>query len=448
MIQPNRLTRFRQAVYERVLTRRRDAQQELLDALLLSPPVHSFAELSLSPAFRRQWPSLYKALSNGAQDEMAHAEVITEQIPTRLVRVFPLDESAWPRVDAATLADRGFVHSATPAVDGQGIVIGHSYSVLAYCADDVGDRNGQGSWTLPVSSRRVPTGSDAVTVGSEQVEALCRLCRDKPGLNVVVGDGRYGNHRFVGALAPEVDRGGLGLLARLRTDRVLYQRPGPYCGRGRPRKHGEAFRFKDEATWPTPEEYVAFTDGRYGQVELQLWEGLHAREDAEVEFSVLRAAIHLERSKPPKPLWLLWRGPALPVEEIWDFYSKRASVEASFRFRKQYLAWTKPQVETIEAAERWTRLVDLAQWTLYLSRSLVRDQPYPWQKPQLRLTPERVKQSLGGLFAQIGTPAAPPKTRGKPPGWPEGRSRGRRGRHAVVRKSTAKAPRVPEKAVA
>lgn len=454
MVQPNRLTRFRQDVYDRVLTKRRDAQQELLDALLLSPPVHSFAELSLSPAFKRQWSSLYKALADGAHDRSMCTEVIVQQIPTRLVRVFPLDESAWPRADAATLADRGFVHSATPAIDGRGIVIGHSYSILAYCADWVSDRNTRagtapaGSWTLPVCSRRVPTGSDAVTTGAEQVKALCQLCRDKPGLNVVVCDGRYGNHRFVGALAPEVDRGGLGVMARLRSDRVLYRRPGSYSGRGRPRKHGKAFRFKDEATWPAPEEFVAFTDERYGQVELQLWEGLHAREDADVEFSVLRAAIHLEHKKPPKPLWLLWRGPALPVEDLWDFYRARASVEASFRFRKQYLAWTLPQLATIEASERWTRLVDLAQWTLYLSRSLVRDQPYPWQKPQLRLTPERVKQSLGGLFAQIGTPAVPPQTRGKSPGWPEGRSRSRRDRHPVVRKSKQKARRAPKTAIA
>ena len=194
----NRLTRFRQAIYDHVLTRRRDAQQELLDALLLSPPVHSFAELSLSPAFKRQWHSLYKAVEKGAQDETACAEVIATQSPSRLVMVFPLDESAWPRADAATLDDRGFVHSATPAIDGRGIVIGHSYSVLAYCAEATDEA--QGSWTLPVSSRRVPTESDAVTVGAEQVQALCRLCRDKPGLNVVVGDGRYVNHRFLGAL--------------------------------------------------------------------------------------------------------------------------------------------------------------------------------------------------------------------------------------------------------
>lgn len=438
----NRLNTFRQAVYDRVLTKRRDAQQEALDALLLSPPAHSFPELSLSPAFRRTWSSLYKGLSEGEQDERTHLELVARQIPSKLVMVFPLDESAVPSPDAPTLEDRGFVHSATAAIDGAGIIIGHSYSVLAYCADL------ESSWTLPVSTRRVPTTSDAVSVGAEQVQELCRACRDKPGLKIIVGDGRYGNHRFLGALSEETDRGGVGLLVRLRSDRVLYGAPGPYRGRGRPRQHGEVFRFKDETTWPAPEQYVFFTDERYGEVELQLWEGLHAREHAQTTFSVLRASIHLERKKPPKPLWLAWVGPALPVEEIWRYYQQRGTLEASFRFRKQYLAWTLPHLGSIEASLRWTRLVSLAQWTLYLSRDLVRDQPQPWQKPQVRLTPERVKQSLGSLFCQIGTPAAAPKRRGKSPGWPPGRSRRRRDRHAVVRKGPKKAQKTPKKAAA
>ena len=44
-----------QAICTQGLTRAGDAQFELLDALLLSLPIRSFPELSLSPAFRRQW---------------------------------------------------------------------------------------------------------------------------------------------------------------------------------------------------------------------------------------------------------------------------------------------------------------------------------------------------------------------------------------------------------
>lgn len=442
----SRLTAFRQDIYDRVLTKRRDAQQELLDALMLSPPVQSFPELSLHPACQRQWHSLYKALEEGQQDEPALSALLFEQLPQTLVRVFALDESAWPRPDARTLEDRGFVHSATPTVDGAGIVIGHSYSTLAYCAES------GTSWTLPLSVQRVPTVSDAVEVGARQVKQLYQACADKVGIDIVTADGRYGNHRFLGALHAETQRGNFGILVRLRSNRVLYGEPGSYSGRGRPRKHGEAFRFKDEASWPDPEEYASFTDGRYGEVELQLWEGLHAREDAETTFSVLRAQVHLEREQQPndrlasKPLWLAWRGPALPPQAIWRYYQQRPTVEACFRFRKQYLAWTLPHLQTLAACERWTNLVTAAQWTLYLSRDLVRDEPQPWQRAQVRLTPERVKQGYSGLFCQIGTPAASPKRRGKSPGWPEGRPRCHRDRHPVVRKSPKKSRKPSAKA--
>lgn len=437
----NRLTAFRQALYEKVLTKRRDAQQELLDAMLLSPSVHAFAELCLCPAFKRSWSSLYKALEKGEQDEKALRELIVQQIPDEPVIVFPIDESAWPRPDAPTLKDRGFVHSASAAIDGAGIVIGHSYSVLAYVAEP------ESSWTLPVSTRRVSTSSSAVRVGVEQIQELCRLCADKAGLKVITADGRYGNHRFLGAFPREITTGRLALLVRLRSDRVLFGAPGPYSGRGRPRKHGAAFRFKDKTTWPDPQQQISFTDPRYGVVKLRLWQHLHTREDAQTPFSVLCAEIHLERENPPKPLWLAWVGPSLAAEQIWSFYPHRASIEASFRFRKQYLWWTLPHLETIEASERWTRLVTIAQWTLFLSKDLVRDAPQPWQKPQVRLTPERVKQSLGGLFSQIDTQAKPPKNRGKSPGWPVGRRRRRRDRHPVVCKSAQKTLKASVRAI-
>jgi hypothetical protein len=78
---------------------------------------------------------------------------------------------------------------------------------------------------------------------------------------------------------------------------------------------------------------------------------------------------------------------------------------------------------------------------LYLARPLVADQPLPWQAPQSpgKLTPGRVQHSLAPVFAQIGTPVAPPQTRGKSPGWPKGRKRTRAKRYAVVKKGTAAA---------
>ena len=65
-------------------------------------------------------------------------------------------------------------------------------------------------------------------------------------------DGKYGNHSFLGPLKEEP----CGVLARMRCDRVLYQDPGEYSGRGRPRVHGDRFAFKEPETWREPQETV------------------------------------------------------------------------------------------------------------------------------------------------------------------------------------------------
>jgi hypothetical protein len=110
------------------------------------------------------------------------------------------------------------------------------------------------------------------------------------------------------------------------------------------------------------------------------------------------------------------------------------TIEPSIRFRKQELHWTLPRFQTPERCDRWTMLVTLAQWILYLAREEIGDHPLPWQPPQENLTPERVRQGLSATFGQIGTPAQAPKTRGKSPGWPTGRPRTRPQRYKVVKK--------------
>lgn len=70
-------------------------------------------------------------------------------------------------------------------------------------------------------------------------------------------------------------------------------------------------------------------------------------------------------------------------------------------------------------------------WQLWLACDVAADNPLPWQKKQTNLSPGRVAQSMGGVFAAIGTPAETPKPRGKSPGWPTGRIR-----YPTVKKTT------------
>ena len=74
-----RLSAFRQTAYERLGTDK-DALFELMDAVLLTPSATSFAELSLSPVFRRQWPSVYEALQDGRPDRDGFLKLYADEI--------------------------------------------------------------------------------------------------------------------------------------------------------------------------------------------------------------------------------------------------------------------------------------------------------------------------------------------------------------------------------
>jgi len=293
MEQFTNLIEFRQAVYDHGLTQARDARLDLLDALLLSPPIRSFPELTLSPAFRRQWPSAYAAIEQGQQDPVWLEAFFAQKIPREGLQMFALDGTAWPHPQANTLADRQYVYTPTPAVDGDSIVVGHPYSTLAW----VPERGT--SWALPLSVRRITSQQTAVEVGVAQVQELCGHRREEMAqwLHLMVGDGTYGNHQFLGPLKDEP----CGVLVRLRRDRVLYRAPGPYGGRGRPCIHGDRFAFPEPETWGPPDAMEELEDERWGEVRLRRWDSRHARQDAHTPFSVILAETHRSAELTTKP---------------------------------------------------------------------------------------------------------------------------------------------------
>jgi hypothetical protein len=176
-------------------------------------------------------------------------------------------------------------------------------------------------------------------------------------------------------------------------------------------------------------------------VRLERWSTLHEKKGADVPYDVVRASVHRERRQPPVPLWLAWLAPReipaqclVTVETIWRAYGQRWPIEPGIHFRKDTLGWTLPMFQSKEAGDCWSELKALACWVVYLARPLVEDRPLPWQKPQQRLTPQRVQQCILPVFAQIGSLARPPKLRGNAPGWPKGKPRTPKPRHPVVKK--------------
>ena len=435
----NKIIEFRQAIHTHGFDQQRDALSEVVDAICLTGGLSSFPMLSLSKAFQRQWHSLYKAVERGTVDDEWISHHLAHQIPQEGIQHYSLDGSAWPRPRARTMDDRQYVYHPTGAVNGGSVCIGYPYSLLDWVPE------AHQSWSLTVSVKRIPSQMTAAEMGINQIQQLSENRADLQGvLDIVAADGKYGNAKFLRPLQGQ----GCGIVVRLRQDRVLYrvlQQPKKRK-RGRPRIHGKRFAFKEPETWEKPDEVSALEHAKLGRVKLERWNNLHGKNDADVPMDVIRASIHLERDKPPIPIWLAWQAPAIipnnlevNAQVIWQAYVHRWPVEPGIRFRKQRLGWTTPQFQHKETGDRWSWLVALAVWLLFLSRPIVEDHPLPWQKPQRKLTPQRVQQSLPLIFAQFGSPARTPKLRGKSPGWQKGKRRTPKQRFKVVKKQPATA---------
>ncbi len=409
----------------------------LVDAILEQGQVFSFAMLSQSEQFQRKWPSLYAAVEDGRLAEKWLVRYLAEQVPHSGLCVFALDGSPWPRPRARTLEDRQFVFQASSDINGGTIAIGYPYSCLEWVVE------GHSSWSLPVDMRRVKSTETAQALGAVQIQALAAARQAfMEALDIIACDGKYGNAGFLRLVK------GLrtGIVARLRCDRVLYHTPPPRepGKRGRNKLHGARFAFKEAETWGPPDECIELDDAYWGKVKLERWNGLHEKKGSDVPYNVVRANVHLEREKPPAALWLAWLAPQSPpaepqltAETVWRAYDHRWPIEPGLHFRKATLGWTLPRFQTKEAGDRWTLLTGLAAWMNFFARSIVADQPLPWQKPQPKLTPQRVQQSLRPIFELIGSPARLPKSRGISPGWPKGKKRTPKPRFAVVKKTSA-----------
>ncbi|MEE9296287.1 MAG: NF041680 family putative transposase [Phycisphaerae bacterium] len=424
----NTLTAFRQAAYD-CFTQAQDALFELTDAIMLTPAANSFVELSLSPVFRRKWPSVYEAIADGDLDEEALLRLYLAHRPEATALI--IDHTAWPRLSARTLPERTFEHHPTKIKGNKPITIGLGYSTLAFATDELRPT----SWALPVLHERIRPTESPIEKAVGQLRRVCALLPDRP---VVLLDSEYGCAAFVKATADlEADK-----IMRLRSNRCLWGVPPPYSGRGRPRIHGHKFKLSDPGTWPEPDQVLELDDTDLGPVRLMQWTRWHFRKAPEVPMTIIRIERLAARDtrRDPKVFWLTYIAEEpQPLAQWWSLYLRRYVIEPWYRFSKQRLYWTLPRFSSPEQADRWSLLMPLVTWQLYLAREVVSDLALPWQKPQVRLTPSRVCRGMGGLLALIGTPAKVPKPRGKSPGWPAGRLRGRRPRYAVVKKGPPRA---------
>jgi hypothetical protein len=134
-------------------------------------------------------------------------------------------------------------------------------------------------------------------------------------------------------------------------------------------------------------------------------------------------------------LWLAYLGtsrPALATLGLIDL--RRFAIEHWSRFSKQRLHWTHPQLSLTPATERWSLLMILMSWQLWLARNDCTDAALPWQSPQDKMAPGRVAQAFPSILLEIGTPAKSPNPRGTSPGRALGEQPEPRTHYPTVRK--------------
>jgi len=419
------LKAFRQAAYS-YLCRAHDATFELTDAVLLTRNAYCLADFSLCPVFRRRWPSIYEALEDTRPQRHKLMRLYIEQMPKSGRILIAGDHTVWPRPDAVTLQERTIEHQATAVPGNRPITKGQGYSTIAWVPE------AEGSWALPLRHERITSWETPIEKAAWQLQQVCKQLPVRP---ISVWDSEYGCASFVLKTADiAADK-----LMRLRSNRCLLGAPPTYSGKGRPRLHGDNFKLNEPATWTSPAESLEVNDPQLGLVRIRLWRDLHFRQAPKHSMLLLRIERLNEQRfwRAPKPLWLAWVGEEMPpLNEVWRLYLRRFAVDHWYRFAKQRLHWTLPKLSKPKQCERWSDLMPLMTWELWLARDIVADNPLPWQKSQTNLTPGRVAQAMGGVLAMIGTPAQPPKTRGKSPGWPTGEPRQRRNRYPVVKKGT------------
>lgn len=419
----DRLYSFRQRAHQ-YLGRAHDAAFELVDAVMTTRHAYSFAELSQSPLFRRQWPSLYEALEDSRPQRKRLMQMYIEQIPTDRPIVLAGDRTGWSRSYAERLRERTHEHQASGGDSRGPVTVGQGYSTLAWIPEE------RGSWALPLRHERITSWESPI---SQAVWQLKQVCKHLPSRPLTLWDSEYGCARFVLATSGiAADK-----LMRLRSNRNLWGAPPPYGGRGRPAIHGDKFKLNDDTTWWSAARETTAEHPKLGQVSIRCWHNVHFRQAAKHPMTLIQVQRLDENGQPRqgRPLWLVWVGETMPpLDTLWQGYLRRFAVEHWYRFLKQRLHWTLPKLGEPKAAERWSDLMPLASWQLWLARQLVQDSPLPWQKKLPQLTPGRVADSMAALLVSLGTPTQAPKPRGKSPGWPTGKKRSRKGPYPTVRK--------------
>lgn len=149
---------------------RADALLSLCDGLLSEPQARTLPELSHSPFFERQWPSISAALADGSMDldklqALCVCSVLT-QLPAGAPIWLAVDATPAERPEAATSEDRGDIHVSNWPLADKPISLGWMFSMVGLRPDQAS------SWTPLLDIQRISRTQTAVGVAIDQRRRL------------------------------------------------------------------------------------------------------------------------------------------------------------------------------------------------------------------------------------------------------------------------------------
>jgi hypothetical protein len=442
----NQFSQFRSQLYHEHFNNRNDTLMDLIDALCCNTQGGSVVELSLHPCFKRDYHSLYKAITD-YQPQKAHknlAELARPYLPPLWkgrFRLFGIDTTPYPRPYAFKLTERECVYKATPIKGQKPITYGHEYSQVNLLPERKGRH--YPPWVSPQDARRT-SRKDREQTGINQMRGLLenRLLPFSRELCLQVGDSHYSTPSYLAAFADKLN---LVSITRSRSNRVYYhQAPDkPRIGpRGHPRWYGKKIKLGEPASWSEPDQRVKLLEtnrqGKPRRVEIEVWQNMLMREKYKKmrlpmhrsPFTLVRVRVYNAQDELvySDPLWLIVMGQErhqLSPEDIYAAFQERSSMEHFFRFSKQNLLLDQFQTPETDHEEHWWQIANLAYLQLWVAKEYASCLPRPWERhlPQVReehLSPTMVQRSFAGIIRRFGTPSGTPKRRGYSPGRPPG----------------------------
>ncbi len=426
------LQEFRQEIYES-FERAGDSLFNMVDALISESQAQSFPELSLSPFFERSWSSLYKALKRGSINLEKLKDIFIKYISDSSEEkrlILGTDATPIERPFSETSPDRTAMpmHNIPHAAPKKStaITFGWKYSTMMVLPDK------SSSWTYIIDQRRIPSDKTDVQVAWEQIKEIVPKLKKRP--LILLDRGYVSVWLWCQLTTIAVDA-----LVRLKSNQCFYKPAPPRTGKkGAPRKDGAKLKLDDLSTQNNPDKIYDVTDEDGHPVSIRCWEHMHVRNARWLDLTIIQVirphASNKERD--PKISWFVYIGqdPHDGIAQIALLYGLRFSQEHGYRFNKQALLWTDPRFQTPEQFDLWSQIVAIVHNHIVLAHDFIEGELRPWENKQRVPTPQQVRRGLAAFLPLLGTPARPPKPRGKSKGRGFGVKLAKRKRFSVVRK--------------